>query len=72
MRAVVIEEPGGPDVLKVRDVPDPVPSPGEVVITTRRRRGQPGRPHAATGLVPAAAGRAAVPRAWNARARSRP
>ncbi len=33
MRAVVIEEPGGPDVLKVRDVADPVPSPGEVLIT---------------------------------------
>jgi putative PIG3 family NAD(P)H quinone oxidoreductase len=34
MRAVVIDEPGGPEVLKVRDVPDPLPGPGEVVITT--------------------------------------
>jgi len=34
MRAVVIEEPGGPDVLKLREVPDPVPGPGEVVVTT--------------------------------------
>jgi putative PIG3 family NAD(P)H quinone oxidoreductase len=34
MRAVVIDEPGGPEVLKVREVPDPVPSAGEVVITT--------------------------------------
>jgi putative PIG3 family NAD(P)H quinone oxidoreductase len=34
VRAVVIDEPGGPDVLKVRDVPDPVPSADEVVITT--------------------------------------
>jgi putative PIG3 family NAD(P)H quinone oxidoreductase len=34
VRAVVIDEPGGPDVLKVRDVPDPVAAAGEVVITT--------------------------------------
>jgi putative PIG3 family NAD(P)H quinone oxidoreductase len=32
MRAVVITAPGGPDVLQLRDVPDPVPAEGEVVI----------------------------------------
>ena len=32
MRAVVIREPGGPDVLEVREVPDPSPGPGEVVL----------------------------------------
>lgn len=32
MRAVVITEPGGPDVLRWLDVPDPVAGPGEVVI----------------------------------------
>jgi putative PIG3 family NAD(P)H quinone oxidoreductase len=32
MRAVVVTEPGGPDVLQLHDVPDPVPSEGEVVI----------------------------------------
>lgn len=32
MRAVVITEPGGPEVLEVQDVPDPEPAPGEVVI----------------------------------------
>jgi putative PIG3 family NAD(P)H quinone oxidoreductase len=32
MRAVVVDEPGGPDVLKVREVPDPVPGPGEVLV----------------------------------------
>ena len=32
MRAVVITEPGGPDVLRWSDVPDPVPGPGEVVL----------------------------------------
>ena len=34
MRAVVIEEPGGPDVLQVRHVPDPEPGPGEVIVAT--------------------------------------
>jgi putative PIG3 family NAD(P)H quinone oxidoreductase len=33
MRAVVIDKPGGPEVLGVRDVPDPVPAPDEVLVT---------------------------------------
>src|SRR5437870_2526005 len=32
MRAVVIAEPGGPDVLAVRELPDPVPAVGEVLV----------------------------------------
>ena len=32
MRAVVASEPGGPEVLTVSDLPDPVPGVGEVVI----------------------------------------
>jgi putative PIG3 family NAD(P)H quinone oxidoreductase len=32
MRAVLITEPGGPDVLQVHDVPDPVPAAGEVLV----------------------------------------
>ena len=32
MRAIVITEPGGPDVLQVQSVPDPEPAAGEVVI----------------------------------------
>jgi putative PIG3 family NAD(P)H quinone oxidoreductase len=32
MRAVVASEPGGPEVLEVRDVPGPTPGSGEVVI----------------------------------------
>jgi NADPH2:quinone reductase len=32
MRAVVIEEPGGPDVLGIREVPIPKPAPGWVLI----------------------------------------
>jgi NADPH:quinone reductase-like Zn-dependent oxidoreductase len=34
MRAVVIDEPGGPEVLRLRDVPDLVPAAGEVVLTS--------------------------------------
>jgi putative PIG3 family NAD(P)H quinone oxidoreductase len=32
MRAVVITEPGGPEVLRVQDVPAPEPAPGEVLV----------------------------------------
>jgi putative PIG3 family NAD(P)H quinone oxidoreductase len=32
MRAVVIDHPGGPEVLKLREVPDPVPAADEVLI----------------------------------------
>jgi putative PIG3 family NAD(P)H quinone oxidoreductase len=34
MRAVVITEPGEPEVLQWREVPDPVPGPGDVIIDT--------------------------------------
>ena len=32
MRAVIATEPGGPEVLTVTDLDDPVPAAGEVVI----------------------------------------
>ena len=32
MRAVVLTEPGPPDVLHVRDLPDPSPGPGEYLV----------------------------------------
>ena len=32
MRAVIVSEPGGPEVLEVADLPDPAPAPGEVVV----------------------------------------
>lgn len=35
MRAIVFEEPGGPEVLRLADVPDPEPRPGEVLIRVR-------------------------------------
>ncbi|MEU1546790.1 quinone oxidoreductase [Nocardia sp. NPDC005745] len=34
MRAVVVSEPGGPDVLRYNHMPDPVPGPGEVLVRT--------------------------------------
>ena len=35
MKAIVIEEHGGPEKLVIRDVPDPVPTPGHVVIEVK-------------------------------------
>jgi zinc-binding alcohol dehydrogenase/oxidoreductase len=35
MKAVLIREDGGPEVLRYEDVPDPVPGPGEVLIRMR-------------------------------------
>lgn len=32
MKAVYISQPGGPEVLEVRDIPAPVPGPGEILI----------------------------------------
>ncbi|MBV8932742.1 MAG: NAD(P)H-quinone oxidoreductase, partial [Kutzneria sp.] len=32
MRAITIREPGGPDVLRWAEVPDPAPGPGEVLL----------------------------------------
>lgn len=39
MKAIIARQPGGPDVLEVVDLPDPVPGPGEIRIR-----------HAAVGL----------------------
>jgi hypothetical protein len=32
MKAVVVHQYGGPEVLKFEDYPDPVPGPGEVLV----------------------------------------
>ena len=32
MKAIVVREPGGPDVLRYEDVPEPTPKPGEAVV----------------------------------------
>lgn len=35
MKAVVVSEPGGPEVLHLEDLPTPTPGPGEVVVRVR-------------------------------------
>ena len=35
MKAVVITQPGGPEVLEIRDIPTPVPAAGEVLVRVR-------------------------------------
>jgi NADPH:quinone reductase len=64
MLAVVIREPGGPDVLELREVPDPEPGPEDILVRVRaagvnradllqRRGGYPapaGWPQAVPGL----------------------
>ena len=35
MRAIAIESPGGPDVLRIAEVPDPEPDPGELLVQVR-------------------------------------
>ena len=36
MRAITLTQHGGPEVLTVSEVEDPVPGPGEVLVRTRR------------------------------------
>jgi tumor protein p53-inducible protein 3 len=35
MRAILVEKPGGPEVLALGEAPDPVPGAGEVLVRTR-------------------------------------
>ena len=32
MKAIRVQQPGGPEVLQIEDVPDPTPGPGEIVV----------------------------------------
>ena len=35
MRAVIVEHPGGPEVLQIGEIPDPVPGRGELLVRVR-------------------------------------
>ena len=43
MNAIVMNEYGGPEVLKFADYPDPTPGPGDVLIKVAAARRQPNR-----------------------------
>src|SRR5919204_5109203 len=35
MRAIVVKQPGGPEVLQLAEVPDPEPRPGDLIVRVR-------------------------------------
>src|SRR5271168_754328 len=51
MRAVRFDDYGGVDVLEVRDVEDPVPGAGEVLVAVRAAGINPGEASIRTGLL---------------------
>jgi NADPH:quinone reductase-like Zn-dependent oxidoreductase len=52
MRAVVVTQAGGPEVLEVQDVPDPQPGPGQVVVRLAAANINPTDLAARQGLYP--------------------
>ena len=54
MRAVRFDEYGGLDVLEVRDVPDPVAGPGEVLVAVKAAGSTPARSRSAKGACTSA------------------
>ena len=56
MRAIVVTEPGGPDVLRVEDRPDPTPGPGQAVVRLHAANVNPTDIGARHGMVPAGFG----------------
>src|SRR5580698_7177823 len=62
MRAIVIREPGGPEVLELRDVPTPEPARGEVRVRVHATAVNRADLLQRLGMYPAPPGRrAAIP-----------
>jgi putative PIG3 family NAD(P)H quinone oxidoreductase len=61
MHAIVISAPGGPDVLRLAEVPDPVPGEGEVLVETAVAGVNPADAMQRQGLYPPPAGAPAYP-----------
>ena len=51
MKAIVLDAPGPVEALQLREVPDPVPQPGWVLIEVRRRGAEPLRAHTRLGMA---------------------
>ena len=60
MYAIVISTPGGPEVLKWVEVPDPEPGPGEVLIDIAASAVNRADLLQRQGFYPPPAGRAAI------------
>src|SRR5689334_11497793 len=52
MRAVVVTAPGGPEVLRLVELPDPEPGPGQVLVRVRAAAVHPADLAARTGHLP--------------------
>ncbi|MEV4538704.1 NADP-dependent oxidoreductase [Asanoa sp. NPDC049518] len=52
MYGVIVTAPGGPEVLKVADLPDPVPHAGQVLVRVRAVCVQPADIAARIGMIP--------------------
>ena len=61
MRAVVITAPGGPEVLNLEEVPDPVPGEGEVVVEVAAAGVNPADVMQRQGFYPPPPGASAYP-----------
>jgi putative PIG3 family NAD(P)H quinone oxidoreductase len=61
VRAVVITSPGGPEVLSMTEVPDPVPGPGEVLVQVVAAGVNPADAMQRMGLYPPPPGAPAYP-----------